>query len=273
MSDTIVTSKISEFGRLLRRWRQIHGYSQLDLAMTADSSARHISFIETGRSKPSREMVLRLCEVMELPLRERNKLLNAAGYSPAYKETALDQTGLDPVRKVLDIMLANQEPYPATVMNRSFDILMVNHAAAKIMNAIGVPMGGMDGPPNALKLTLHPNGFKPLVKDWEKAAQHMIQRAHRQLRGKEEDDPLAQVLREVLSYPDIPGEWHFDDPTQDAPPVLPIEFDMNGMVLSFITTIASFGTPQDITAEEIMIESMFPANELTEQVVKSMADQ
>lgn len=270
MSDTAVKTTISEFGVLLRRWRQIHGFSQLDLAMTADSSARHISFIETGRSKPSREMVLRLSEVMELPLRERNKLLNAAGFSPAYKETALDQAGLDPVRKVLDIMLANQEPYPATVMNRSFDILMVNHAAAKLMNAIGVPMGGTDGPPNALKLTLDPKGLRPLIKDWEKTAQHLIQRAHRQLRGKEADDPLAKVLAEILNYPDIPKEWHIDDPMQDAPPVLPIEFELNGMVLSWITTIASFGTPQDITAEEIMIESMFPANEETEQIVKAM---
>jgi len=273
MADTSISTAPSEFGSLLRRWRQIHGYSQLDLALTADSSARHISFIETGRSKPSREMVLRLCEVMELPLRERNRLLNAAGFSPAYKETALDQAGLDPVRKVLDIMLAQQEPYPATVMNRSFDILMVNHAAAKTMNTLGVPLGGMEGPPNALKLTLHPDGFKPFVKDWEKTAHHLIQRAHRQLRGTEEDDPLARVLQEVLSYPGVPKEWQFDDPTQDAPPVMPIEFEMNGIVVSFITTIASFGTPQDVTAEEIMIESMFPANEQTEQIIKAMADQ
>ncbi len=270
MAVAELNKNVSEIGVFLKRWRQIHGLSQLDLAMEAESSARHVSFIETGRSKPSREMVMRLCEVMELPLRERNKLLNAAGYSPAFKETNIDQDGFEHVRKVLDRILAQQEPYPATVMNRCFDILMINHAGAKIMNAIGVPMGGSEGPPNALKLTLHPDGFRPIVKNWEKTAQHLIQRAHRQVRGKGEDDPLAKILEEVLSYPGIPKEWKYDDPLQDAPPILPIEFEMGGMTLSWITTIASFGTPQDVTAEEIMVESMFPANEETEAAVKAL---
>lgn len=265
-----LNKKLSDVGVLLKRWRQIHGFSQLDLALAAESSARHVSFIETGRSKPSREMVLRLSEVMELPLRERNKLLDAAGYSPAYKETALDQDGFEQVRRILDRILEKQDPYPAIVMNRCFDMLMINHSGAKIMNALGVPMGGSEGPPNILRMTLHPDGFKKMTKNWEQAAHHIIQRAHRQLRGKGEDDPLARILEEVLAYPGVPKEWRFDDPMQDAPPILPVEFEVGGMTLSWITTIASFGTPQDVTAEEIMVESMFPANTETEAAIKAL---
>ncbi|MFT6556535.1 helix-turn-helix domain-containing protein [Sneathiella sp.] len=270
MPDLLGTQNVSEFGILLRRWRRVHGLSQLDLALAAESSARHISFIETGRSKPSREMVLHLCDVMELPLRERNRLLHAAGFSPAFKESPLDDEALDPIRTVLIKMLENHEPYPATVLNRRFDILMVNKAAQTIMGAVGVPMDAQQEVPNALRLALHPNGLRPLIKDWKRAAGHLIQRAHRQLRGPSEDDPLAQLLEEVLSYPDIPTEWRLDDPMLDAPPVLPLEFVLGEVTLSWITTITSFGTPQDVTAEEIMIESMFPANIETEQAFRQL---
>ncbi|WP_169544737.1 helix-turn-helix domain-containing protein [Sneathiella aquimaris] len=270
MPDLLDTQNISEFGILLRRWRRVHGLSQLDLALAAESSARHISFIETGRSKPSREMVLHLCDVMELPLRERNRLLHAAGFSPAFKESPLDDEALDPIRTVLEKMLENHEPYPATVLNRRFDILMVNKAAQTIMGAVGIPMDAQQEVPNALRLALHPNGLRPLIKDWKRAAGHLIHRAHRQLRGPSEDDPLAQLLEEVLSYPDIPTEWRMDDPTLDASPVLPLEFVLGEVTLSWITTITSFGTPQDVTAEEIMIESMFPANIETEQACRQL---
>lgn len=268
MSNVTLNKSVSEIGVLLKRWRQIHGLSQLDLALAAESSARHVSFIETGRSRPSREMVLKLCDVMKLPLRERNRLLNAAGFSPAYKETSLDQDRLGQVKRVLDCILENQEPYPALVMNRCFDILMINHSGAKLMNMLGMQMGGTAGPANLLRMTLHPDGFKKIVKDWEQAASHIIHRAHRQVRGTGEDDPLAALLKEVLAYPGVPTEWNVDDPSHDAPPVLPIEFDFGGITFSWITTIASFGTPQDVTAEEIMVESMFPANKETEEAVK-----
>jgi len=270
MSNATLNKTLSEVGVLLKRWRQIHGLSQLDLALAAESSARHVSFIETGRSRPSREMVLRLCEVMKLPLRERNRVLNAAGYSPAYKETALDQEGLGQVKRVLDCILENQEPYPALVMNRCFDILMINHSGAKFMNLLGLQMGGSSGPANLLRMTLHPDGFKRIVRDWEKTASHIIHRAHRQVRGTGDEDPLAALLHEVLAYPGVPSEWRLDDATQDAPPVLPVEFELGGNILSWISTIASFGTPQDVTAEEIMVESLFPANRETEEVVKAL---
>ncbi len=271
MSDTIVTSKISEFGRLLRRWRQIHGYSQLDLAMAADSSARHISFIETGRAKPSREMVLRLAATMELPLRDRNRLLNEAGYRAAYAERQLEGEGLDQIKRALNFILEKQEPYPALVMNRCFDVLMINHTGAKFIQALGFQLGGENGPPNLLRMTLHPEGFRCVVDDWEVVANHLLHRAYRQVKGSDKNDPLARLLEEVLAYPDVPEHIIAEDPTQDALPVMPVVINLNGLKLSWITTIASFGTPQDVTAEEVMVECMFPSDEQTDQFAKAMA--
>lgn len=268
MSQSAVKQPVSDFGSLLRKWRQIRGMSQLDLALEADSSARHISFIETGRSQPSKEMVLKLATALEIPLRERNRLLNEAGYRAAYSEMSLDGEGLDQVRRALDFMLQKQEPYPALVMNRCFDILMINHAGAKLMQALGLKLGGEAGPPNVLRMTLHPEGFRSFLKDWERAASHLLNRARRQLKGGDEDDPLAKLLDEVLSYPDVPQHILIEDPTHDALPVLPIEFEMQGIQLSWITTVASFGTPQDVTAEELMVECMFPSDPQTEEFVK-----
>lgn len=271
---TISTQEVpvSEFGQLLKQWRQIHGLSQLDLALEAGSSARHVSFIETGRSRPSREMVIRLAEVMDLPLRERNRLLNAAGFTGAYKESTLDDEGLTQVRHALDHILRQQEPYPAIVMNRCFDILMINHAGGRMMNMVGLNMGGTEGPPNMLRILLAPDGLRTFVKDWERIAHHMIERAHRQVRGAGEDDLLKKLIAEVLTYPDIPEDWQMANPLDAALPVLPLEFEFGGTTLSWITTVASFGTPQDVTAEEIMIECMFPANAETEAAIKAMSE-
>ncbi|MEH6526782.1 MAG: helix-turn-helix transcriptional regulator [Sneathiella sp.] len=262
----------SEFGQVLKQWRQIQGFSQLDLALAANSSARHVSFIETGRSRPSREMVLRLADVMDLPLRERNRLLNASGYTGAYTESALDDDGLSQVRRALDHILRQQEPYPAIVMNRCFDVLMINHAGAKMMNMLGLRLGGDAGPPNLLKMTLHEEGLRSVIKDWDRVARHIIERAHRQVRGGGENDPLKKLIAEVLAYPDIPEDWKLENPTDDALPILPLAFELGGHTLSWITTIASFGTPQDVTAEEIMVECMFPADSETEAAVLALQE-
>ncbi|MBL4665852.1 MAG: helix-turn-helix transcriptional regulator [Sneathiella sp.] len=272
MGITALKTSGSEFGNSLRKWRQIKGFSQLDLALAAESSARHVSFLETGRAKPSREMVLRLSTAMDLPLRDRNRLLNDAGFRAAYAERPLQGEGLDQVRRALDYMLQQQEPYPAMVMNRCFDISMINHAGAKMMQALGFQLGGEAGPPNMLRLALHPDGFRTVVKDWERTARHMLHRAYRQVNGQDAADPLQKILDEVLAYPGVPKDFAFEDPSHDALPVLPIELELNGLTLSWITTVASFGTPQDVTAQEIMVESMFPANAETEAIVKAMSN-
>ena len=272
MTATALQTPVPELGRLLKHWRQVQGMSQLDLALEAGSSARHLSFIETGRSRASREMVLRLAEALELPLRERNRLLGAAGFTAAYRARSLDDAQFDKVREALDFMLEKQEPYPALVMNRSFDVLMINGAGAKMLAHLGLSAPAGKGPPNVLRLMLHPGGLRPYTRDWERAAGHLIERAHRQLKGAEENDPLRHLLAEVLAYPDVPGSFAQENPSADALPVLPLEFELEGNVLSWITTVASFGTPQDVTAEEIMVESFFPADEATDQLIRTLVD-
>lgn len=270
MTASALQTPVPELGRLLKHWRQVQGMSQLDLALEAGSSARHLSFIETGRSRPSREMVLRLSEALSLPLRERNRLLGAAGFSAAYRARSLDDAGFDKVREALEFMLQKQEPYPAIVMNRSFDVLMINQAGAKMLGALGLSAPAGEGPPNTLRLLLHPEGLRPVIRDWDRAAGHMIERAHRQLKGAEENDPLRQLLAEVLAYPGVPESFAVENPSADALPVLPLEFELDGNVLSWITTVASFGTPQDVTAEEIMVESFFPADEETDKLIRAL---
>ncbi|WP_169569803.1 helix-turn-helix domain-containing protein [Sneathiella limimaris] len=272
MANVAYKQNSSDFGSLLKKWRKVKGFSQLDLAMAADSSARHISFIETGRSQPSREMVLRLAVAMEVPLRDRNRLLNEAGYRSAYTERPLEGKGLEQIKRALSFILDKQEPYPALVMNRCFDILMINHTGAKFVSALGLQLGGQNGPPNILRMSLHPDGFRNVVKDWEQSAGHMIHRAYRQLRGQDENDRLAILLKEVLAYPGVPESFQVEDPTKDALPVLPIEFMLNGLNLSWITTVASFGTPQDVTAEEVMVECMFPSDEQTDRFAKALSN-
>tara|TARA_R100000005_G_scaffold96434_1_gene83303 strand:- start:1555 stop:2481 length:927 start_codon:yes stop_codon:yes gene_type:complete len=282
MTGSAMQTPVSGLGQLLRHWRQVRGMSQLDLALEAESSARHLSFIETGRAQASRDMVLRLAEAMELPLRERNRLLNAAGYAPAYAARTLGDAQFDKVRAALDFMLRQQEPYPAIVMNRVFDVLMINQAGANMLAMLGLAPGGpgkaadgapsqsREGPPNILRLMLHPAGLRPVLKDWERAAAHMVERAHRQLTGAAAEDPLRRLLDEVLAYPGVPESFTHQNPSLDALPVLPLEFAIEGMTLSWITTVASFGTPQDITAEEIMVESFFPANDATETAIRAL---
>lgn len=273
MTASAMQTPVPELGRLLKHWRQVQGLSQLDLALDAGSSARHLSFIETGRARASREMVLRLGDALDLPLRERNRLLNAAGYTAAYTARPLGDAHLETVRNALDHILRQQEPFPAIVMNRCFDILMINEAGAKLIAMLGLGDTGGEGPPNVLKLTLHADGLRRVLKDWEPAARHIVERAHRQLKGTEGNDPLRQLLAEVLDYPGVPESFAAENPSHDALPVLPLEFVVEGVTLSWITTVASFGTPQDVTAEEIMIESFFPANAETEAAVRAqMAD-
>jgi len=270
MTASALQTPVPELGRLLKHWRQVQGMSQLDLALEAGGSARHLSFIETGRSQPSREMVLRLAETLELPLRERNRLLGAAGFSAAYRARSLDDAQFDKVRAALDFMLQKQEPYPALVMNRSFDVLMINQAGAKMLGALGLAPPEGAGPPNTLRLMLHPDGLRPVTRDWERAAGHLIERAHRQLKGAEDNDPLRQLLEEVLAYPGVPESFAIENPSADALPVLPLEFELDGKVLSWITTVASFGTPQDVTAEEIMVEGFLPADAATEELIRAL---
>jgi len=255
----------SAFGRLLREWRTRCRMSQLDLALEAEISSRHLSFLETGRAQPSREMVLLLANVLEVPLRDRNDLLTVAGYAPIYRETRLEAPALAQVRRALDFILRQQEPYPALVLDRHWNVLMTNEGTARVQAFFLDPAAVATlGPQNAMRLMFHPRAFRPYIVNWEATAASMIQWLHRDVLSGLADAETHGLLEELLSYPGVPRRWRTVDLDASTAPFLAIEFRKDEFDLRFFTTLTSLGTPHDITLQELRIESFFPADEATE---------
>jgi transcriptional regulator with XRE-family HTH domain len=262
----------SAFGRLLRQWRTQRRMSQLDLAVEAEISSRHLSFIETGRSRPSRDMVLLLARVLDVPLRDRNDLLTLAGYAPIYRETALESPALSQIRRALDCILRQQEPYPAIVLDRHWNVLLANQATTRLLDAFVAPTAGArTGPANAMRLMFHPEGFRPHITNWEAAAAAMIQWIHRDVVSGFADAETRRLLDELLTYPDVPRHWRSVDLDASTDPFLALEFSKGALELRFFTTLTSLGTPHDITLQELRIECFFPADEATEQSARRLA--
>lgn len=263
----------SAFGRLLRQWRSRRRMSQLDLAIEAEISSRHVSFIETGRSQPSREMVLLLTQVLDLPLRDRNDLLTAAGYAPIYRETGLETPVLAQARRALAFILQQQEPYPALVLDRHWNVLMANEATARVQeHFLDLTAVAALGPQNAMRLLFHPRAFRPYIVNWEAMAAAMIQWLHREIFSGFADDETRRLLNELLSYPGVPRHWRALDLDVAIAPFLAIEFQKADLDLRFFTTLTSLGTPHDITLQELRIESFFPADEATEAAARKLAE-
>jgi transcriptional regulator with XRE-family HTH domain len=264
----------THFGHLLRRWRQSRGISQLNLALDAGLSARHLSFIETGRAEPSRDTVLRLGEALSLPLRERNELLIGAGYAAVFPASSLHSVPLAQARKALSFMLRQQEPYPAIVVNRAWDMIMANEAAQKLLALLGLvlPKGAAGDPPNLLRALLHPDRLRRHVVNWETVALSMIASMRRELVAYP-DAAIGRLLAEVLEYPGIPREWPMEDNSAAIPPLLPLTLEKDGLRMSWFTTITTFGTPQDITLQDLRIECFFPADEATDAACWRLARQ
>lgn len=262
----------SAFGRLLRQWRTRRRMSQLDLAVEAEISSRHVSFIETGRAQPSREMVLLLADVLDVPLRDRNDLLTVAGYAPIYRETSLDTPPMAQVRRALDFILRQQEPYPALVLDRHWNVLKVNEGSARVQEAFLDPVAVAElGPPNAMRLMFHPQAFRPYIVNWEATAASLIQWLHRDVLSGFADTETRSLLEELLSYPDVPRHWRTLDIEASTAPFLTVEFRKDEFDLRFFTMLTSLGTPHDIMLQELRIESFFPADEATEAVVRRLA--
>lgn len=262
----------SGVGALLRFWRRQRNLSQLALASEADVSPRHVCFLETGRAKPSREMVLHLAETLSIPLRERNALLVAAGFAPAYLESSLDAPQVAVVRTAIDAILAQQEPYPAVVMNRAWDIVTTNAAAARFFRML------LDGrtPPdanNVLRLMFHPDGLRPNVTNWTAVAPALLQRVHREAIGGVVDEGVRALVTEIMEYPGVQDEWRRVDPGTALLPVLPVSFQCGRLSFAFFSTVTILGTPQDITLQELRIESFFPADEATATTVRRLSTQ
>jgi transcriptional regulator with XRE-family HTH domain len=263
---TAIATSRAGVGVLLRDWRHRRRLSQLDLASEAEVSPRHLSFVETGRSKPSRELVLHLAEHLDVPLRERNSLLLAAGYAPVYGERSLDDAEMDPVRDALDRILGGHEPYPAVIVDRRWDLVSAN-AAALVLFTAGVAEHLLEPPVNVYRLGLHPEGLAPRVRNLAEYSQHLLTRLERDV-ALTGDADLAALLDEVRAYPDLthPGDRD-TDPAELL--FMPMVFTtVDGWELTFFSTLATFGTAMDVTVAELSIEAFFPADAATREALQ-----
>jgi transcriptional regulator with XRE-family HTH domain len=266
-----VAASPTTVGVLLQQWRKLRHLSQLGLAHEAEVSPRHVCFLETGRARPSREMVVHLAAVLDVPLRERNALLLAAGFAPMYPEAALDAKDLAPVRAALDAMLAHQEPYPAVILNRRWDIIQTNGAADRFF-AFLLDGRRPAGQPNVLRAVFHPDGLRPWLSNWEAVAEALVERARREALGGLVDADTAAVVAEVLKYPDVPARLHRARRDLPLSPVIPLRFEKEGRRFAYFSVVATLGSPQDITAQEVRVECFFPADAETTANARALAD-
>ncbi|HST22911.1 MAG TPA: helix-turn-helix transcriptional regulator [Blastocatellia bacterium] len=252
-------------GNLLREWRTRRRMSQLDLACEADISARHLSFLETGRSSPSREMVLHLAEQLEVPLRERNSLLVAAGYAPVFRERPLEDPQLQAARKVIDLLLAAHEPFPALAIDRHWTLVASNRAVSLLL--AGIEPALLEPPVNVLRLSMHPQGLAPRIVNLAEWRSHLLARLRRQLDATA-DSVLAELFNELSSY-QVPSGNKYNTPADIdyAGVAVPIQLATADGVLSFLSTTTVFGTPVDITLSELALESFFPADTATSDIL------
>ncbi len=269
MASTASTE--NAFGQMLRHWRSQRNFSQLDLSMASDVSQRHISFVESGRARPSRTMVLKPATVLDVPLRQQNKMLTAAGFAPIYSEFDLDAPEVAPIRRALEFMLHQQAPYPALVMDRYWNQIKINQGAEQV---IGWLLAGQTMPPelseslNFIKLMLHPEGLRRHVTNWQSVATHLIHRVYRESRKSLEegqDEQSQKLFEELLSYPSVRELWQTPAEESWHLPLLTVNFAKEGRQLSFFTTLTTLGTPHDITLQELRLECLFPADESTEK--------
>jgi transcriptional regulator with XRE-family HTH domain len=266
------SSRRSAFGRLLKEWRGRRGFSQLELALAARTTQRHLSFIESGRSAPSRDMVLRLSATMDVPLRQQNVLMHAAGYAPAWHERNLSTPDLAVVNSALDYMLAQHEPYPAFVVDRRWNLLRANRGALGLTEFLVGPTPADTGaePVNLAVALMSPDGLRPFIANWQEVALYF-------LRGVQADahadgtPETADLLKRLLVFAEVPALSEMPPPDGGQTPVLPIHFCRNETSLRLFTTIATLGTPRDVTLQEIRIEFFFPMDDATAQVLRAWA--
>lgn len=255
-------------GDLLRHWRQRRRLSQLAFACEAEISAKHLCFIETGRAKPSREMLLHLCEHLEVPLRERNRTLLAAGYAPAFPERPLDDAALAAARRAVEQVLAGHEPYPALAVDRHWNLVSANRALGPLLAGVAPEL--MQPPVNVLRLSLHPRGLAPKIENLPQWRAHLLSRL-RQQRDTSADPVLAELLRELADLPQ--PEAAAEPPEAGADIVVPLRMATDRGILSLISTTTVFGTPVDVTLSELAIEAFFPADTATATLLRSLAEE
>jgi len=260
MTTTVSRSPV---GELLRQWRERRRISQLDLSIEADISSRHLSFVETGRSQPSRDMVLRLADTLDVPLRERNHLLLAAGYAPVYGEAALDAPQMAAVRQAIRLVLKAHEPFPAVVVDRGWNLVDAN-ATIDLLTAGAAPQL-LEPPVNVLRLALSPDGLAPRIVNLAEWHAHLLARLRREI-AVSADERLIELLDELRQYP---GDKPDVEPPGSGDVVVPLRIRTDLGELRLLSTVATFGTPLDVTVAELSIESFFPANPETADALRA----
>lgn len=265
-TTTLIPNATRPIGELLRAWRERRRLSQLTLALEADVSARHVSFLETGKSRPSREMLLRLMEQLDVPLRERNVMLLAAGFAPLYPERPLDDPALTAARGAVDRVLAGHEPFPALAVDRAWNLVAANRAVGLL--TAGVPLEMLRPPVNVLRLSLHPEGLAPRIMNLTEWRAHVLARLRRQI-GQAADPRLEALLAELAGMPPpgaVPADAAIGDDTL-AGIAVPLRLRSDEGTLSLLSTTMIFGTPLDVTLSELAIEAFFPADAATAAVL------
>jgi transcriptional regulator with XRE-family HTH domain len=255
------------FPALLRYWRQKRGLSQLDLALSADVSARHVSFLETGRASPSKEMIFTLAGALNVPLREQNALLLAAGFPEAFVEEPSDS--LPPlIERVLQRMFQQQEPYPMVVMDRTYDVIRSNEAATRLLS------GFLVEPPteklNIMRMLFDPKQARSFIVDWEKVAKLLLSRLHRESLMRP-SHALSELSSRLLSYPGVPESFRSPDLSGVSDPVVSFRLKRGDIEIGFITTVTVFDAPQNLTLSELHVESYFPLDEKTARYCEALA--
>lgn len=260
---------VKDFRAELRHWRHQRKLSQLDLALSANVSQRHVSWLETGRSRPSREMIVRLSQAMDIPLRQRNVLLQAAGFAAIYRETELDQPIMEPVLNALKHVLTHHNPFPAFVIDRLWNIKMSNQAADNLLERLGDidamwQAVGDNGQRNLALLTLHPQGLRPMINNWDTALPAFIRRL--------KHEAISAGSGETKDYIEymigLAGEPEQRQIEMDLLPILPLEISLDSHQLNVFSVISTFGTPQDLTTDELRVEAFYPADTGTELLLR-----
>jgi transcriptional regulator with XRE-family HTH domain len=255
----------SEVGIILRTWREARGKSQLDLALDTGVSQRHISFIESGRSTPSRHKLMEIADGLDIPLRERNALLLAAGYAPIYAESALDSPEMESIAKALRQVLRQHEPFPAVVMDRYWNVVMANEAAPAFFGRF-IDIEARPRPRNLLHLMFDPAGMRPFIADWDAVSQSLLARVQRESVGRRLDEETKNLIAALRAYADDSGKATTKIVAPSASlPMIPIGFAKDGVVLRYFSMITTVGTPQAIAAQELRIECMYPADDASDR--------
>jgi transcriptional regulator with XRE-family HTH domain len=261
-SGNLKTRSVNEVGGLLRHWRDLRGKSQFDLSLDTGVSQKQISFVKSGRSVPNRRTLSIIAQALDIPLRDRNTLLLAGGYAPIYSEGDWDSMEMKSVTDALKRILRQQEPFPAMVMDRYWNLLMTNECAPRFFNCF-IEVAAREGPHNILHLLFDPKGMRPFVANWEDVAKSLFERVYRESVGRVVDEKTRALVAALLAYPDVKSEWK-NPVALSFMPVIPIGFMKDGQVLNYFSMVTTVGTPQTVAAQELRIECMFPADETTE---------